>query len=182
MKNTIVVGIAGAPGAGKSTGAAYVFSKLKMLGVDAELVTEFAKDKVWEENPAPFRNQAYMFGQQYYRISRCLGKVDVIVTDSPLPLGILYNTDPALDHHFDQTVINVWKSLNTMNYFLRRAKPYNCNGRNQTEEESDKLAVQILELYKTYDIPVETLDGTEGHYNKIVHDVMKRIQKTTMLY
>ena len=35
MKNTLVVNIFGAPGAGKSTAAAYVFSKLKMLNIDA---------------------------------------------------------------------------------------------------------------------------------------------------
>lgn len=59
----ILVNLYGAPGSGKSTGAAYIFSKLKMAGIDAELVTEFAKDKVWEESKAPFDNQAYMFGK-----------------------------------------------------------------------------------------------------------------------
>ena len=43
--NLIVINLCGSPGAGKSTGAAYVFSQLKMAGVNAELVTEFAKDK-----------------------------------------------------------------------------------------------------------------------------------------
>ena len=40
----------GAPGAGKSTLAAYTFAKLKMMNVNCELVTEFAKDKTWEKN------------------------------------------------------------------------------------------------------------------------------------
>ena len=43
----MVVNLFGAPGAGKSTGAAYIFAILKMHGIDAELVTEFAKDKLW---------------------------------------------------------------------------------------------------------------------------------------
>lgn len=46
----LIVNLFGAPGAGKSTLAAYVFAKLKMAGVNAELVTEFAKDKTWENN------------------------------------------------------------------------------------------------------------------------------------
>ena len=46
----LIVSLCGQPGVGKSTGSAYVFSKLKMAGVNAELVTEFAKDKVWERN------------------------------------------------------------------------------------------------------------------------------------
>lgn len=48
MKNTLLVTLSGAPGAGKSTGAAYIFAMLKMQGINAELVTEYAKDKVWE--------------------------------------------------------------------------------------------------------------------------------------
>ena len=75
----ILVNLFGAPGAGKSTGAAYIFSRLKMAGVNAELVTEFAKDKVWEENKAVFKNQAYIFGKQYFKISRCADKVDVVI-------------------------------------------------------------------------------------------------------
>ena len=61
----LVVNLFGAPGAGKSTGAAYIFSKLKMAGINAELVTEFAKDKVWEESKAVFQNQAYIFGKVF---------------------------------------------------------------------------------------------------------------------
>lgn len=170
MKNTIILGLTGAPGAGKSTGAAYVFSQLKMLGVDAELVTEFAKDMVWEENPSPFKNQAYMFGEQYYRISRLLGKVDVIVTDSPLPLSIIYNQDPLLDEEFNNMVIKVWKGLNTRDFFIERVKEYNPNGRNQTVQESDSLSKIILELYDKYSIPVRTMKGLETYYNMIVSE------------
>lgn len=49
-KSTIVVNLFAGPGAGKSTGAAYIFAMLKMHGIDCELVTEFAKDKTWEHN------------------------------------------------------------------------------------------------------------------------------------
>lgn len=40
-----VINLFGQPGAGKSTGAAYIFSQLKLRGINAELVTKFAKDK-----------------------------------------------------------------------------------------------------------------------------------------
>ena len=64
MPKALVVNLFGVPGAGKSTGAAYIFYRLKSAGVNAELVTEFAKDKVWEENDEVFKNQAYIFGKQ----------------------------------------------------------------------------------------------------------------------
>ena len=61
-----------------------------MAGVNAELVTEFAKDKVWEESKAVFQNQQYIFGKQYFRLTRLEGKVDVVVTDSPILLSAYY--------------------------------------------------------------------------------------------
>ena len=72
-RKTIVCNLFGPPGAGKSTLAAYVFAKLKMMGVNCELVTEFAKDKVWEKNNEALSNQIYIFAKQYYRMSRCTG-------------------------------------------------------------------------------------------------------------
>ena len=53
----LVVNLFGAPGAGKSTGAAWLFSKLKLGGFNAEMAPEFAKDKVWEESVEVFKNQ-----------------------------------------------------------------------------------------------------------------------------
>ena len=52
----IVCNLFGSPGTGKSTLAAYVFAKLKMLGINCELVTEFAKDKTWENNKTALAN------------------------------------------------------------------------------------------------------------------------------
>jgi len=72
-KKTIVCNLVGSPGSGKSTLAAFVFAKLKMIGVNCELVTEFAKDKVWEKNNEALSNQIYIFAKQYYRMSRCTG-------------------------------------------------------------------------------------------------------------
>lgn len=46
MNKTIVINLLGAPGAGKSTLAALIFSKLKMKNIACEIVTEFAKDLV----------------------------------------------------------------------------------------------------------------------------------------
>ena len=65
----IIVNLFGAPGAGKSTLAAYIFSKLKMRDINVELITEFAKDKTWEKNFSALKNQAYMFGKLGFAIT-----------------------------------------------------------------------------------------------------------------
>lgn len=171
----LIINLFGAPGAGKSTGAAYIFSKLKMLGVNAELVTEFAKDKVWENNTEVLSNQTYVFGKQHFRISRCANKVDVIVTDSPLLLSALYNKSDLLGEEFNDLVAKIFKSYNSVNYFIERDKPYNPKGRLQTENESDYLAEKIKDMLAKYDIQYENRRGNLSAYDKIVDDIYSQL-------
>ena len=102
-----VINLFGQPGAGKSTGAAYIFSQLKLRGINAELVTEFAKDKVYEETKEVFNNQIYIFGKQYFRMSRIAKKVDVIITDSPLLLSSFYTSGESYDKELNDLVLKV---------------------------------------------------------------------------
>ena len=173
----IVVNLFGCPGAGKSTGAAYIFSQLKNAGVNAELVTEFAKDKVWEESKEVFNNQAYLFGKQYFRMSRCHNKVDVIVTDSPLLLSILYNNNDVLGEDFNNVVYKVFKSYDNMNYLLTRDKPYNPVGRFQTEEESDNLKPKLEAILHKYHIGYSKEKGNMSSYDSIVEQVLEALEK-----
>ena len=171
----IIVNLFGAPGSGKSTGTAYIFSQLKMLGVDAELVTEFAKDKVWENNTEVLNNQTYVFGKQHFRISRCADKVDVIVTDSPLLLSAIYNHSELLGEEFNDLVAKIFKSYTSVNYFISRSKPYNPNGRLQTEKESDGIADEIKTLLGRYDVEYTEVSGNTVGYDKIVEDVYRSL-------
>lgn len=175
MTKTIVINLFGVPGAGKSTGAARIFYELKTYGVNAELVTEFAKDKVWENNEEVFKNQAYIFGKQSFKLSRCDNKVDVIVTDSPLPLSILYNHDPRLTENFNKTVMDVFNSYNNLNFLLTRVKPYNPSGRMQTEEESNKLYEPIKTLLEERGIKYEEVLGSDIGYRKIINEALSSI-------
>lgn len=177
QQNPLIVNLFGAPGAGKSTGAAYIFSKLKMHGVNAELVTEFAKDMVWENNATALKNQAYMFGQQSFRLSRCANQVDVVITDSPLMLSLLYNRDPALSSGFSETVYSVFNSYDNMNYLLIRDKQYNPAGRVQSEQESDQILSGLQCLLSEYDIQHEVHNGNRDGYDNIFKDVMKELYR-----
>lgn len=172
----IVVNLYGAPGAGKSTGAAYVFSQLKMRGVNAELVTEFAKDKVWEGSKAVFENQAYIFGKQYFRISRVKDKVDVVVTDSPIILSCFYGeNDPILGEEFNAFVKKVSASFYSLNAFIDRVKPYNPVGRFQTEEQSDEISQKLQDLLASYGVQLQHYPGDLNGYNKLVEDTIKML-------
>lgn len=171
----ILVNLFGQPGAGKSTGAAYIFARLKMAGVNCELATEFAKDKVWEETREVFRNQAYIFGKQWFKITRAENKVDVIITDSPIINSIFYNKDPRLGADFDNLLMGIFNSYDSLNYLIRRVKPYNPKGRFQTEEESDKLRDNIEQFLMDNKVLYLAMNGTQEDYDLIVEDILSKI-------
>ena len=177
MNKPIVVNLSGAPGAGKSTGAAEIFSKLKQLGVNCELVGEFAKDKTWEHNITALNCQEYIFGKQSYRLARCRDEVDVIITDSPLPLTIIYTKDENIIGPMTDLVMAIFNSYNNINFFLNRTKPYNPKGRNQTEEESDKISSEIKELYSKLGIVYTEINGDSDGYNIAVNSVLNILNK-----
>lgn len=165
--NTLVVNLWAGPGTGKSTNAALVFGKLKVAGIEAELVHEYAKDLTWEKRTEVLGRQTYVMAKQQHHIERVLGQVQVIVTDSPLPFGIIYKGDDftkGLEEH----VIATWRRWWNLNVFLQRDvdhHPYVESGRNQTLEEAQDLDGKIYELLERLDphecLTVPILEGEE---------------------
>lgn len=175
MKKPIVVNLSGAPGAGKSTGAAKIFSELKMRGINCELVGEVAKDITWEHNTTALGCQEYIFGKQSYRLARCRNDVDVIITDSPLPLAIIYTNNEAIKKPLTDLVMAVFNTYDNISFFINRTKPYNPKGRNQTEEESNAISEEIKKLYKDLNIPYTEVDGDCVGYEKVVSAVCSKL-------
>lgn len=176
MKQPIILNLYGAPGAGKSTGAAYIFSKLKLKGYNVELVTEFAKDKVYEGSKAVFENQAYIFGKQFFRMSR-VKDVDVIITDCPLMLSAFYAEKNNFNYaeELKALVKKVSSEQRALNVLVQRDKPYNPNGRFQSEEESDKLCAEITDFLDANNVRYTTCKGNEAGYDELVSIVEQNL-------
>lgn len=143
----IVLNLFGGPGAGKSTTAALTFGKLKQAGINAELVVEFAKDLVWEERHA-IRCQPYVFGEQLWRLERLRGKVDAVVTDSPILLSAVYGAE--LGDAFCSFVLGTFAGFDNVNVFLDRddvAHPYSSAGRYQADvDEASAIDVVMHDM------------------------------------
>lgn len=178
MKNTLIVNLLGGPGCGKSTGAAYIFSQLKMRGIDVELVTEFAKDKTWEHNQSALSNQFYIFGKQAFRLDRVYGQVDVIITDSPLILSNVYARSIPGVKYFKKACLELFNSYNNLNFFLTRVKAYNPNGRSQTQDEAAQLGNQIKELLIKDQISFLDVSGDLSGYNIILKEILQKLNET----
>lgn len=175
-KKTLVVNLFAGPGSGKSTGAAYVFSQLKMAGIDAEYVSEYAKDKVWEQDDEVFKCQFYVTGKQAFRISRVNSKVDVIITDSPILQGITYAgpSRPGLK----EAILEEHKIYNNLNILIKRVKPYNPNGRMQTLDEAKKIDKEIEALLKASAPESYTaINGTKEGYDTLVSMILSYLKK-----
>lgn len=185
MKDTLFVNLTGAPGTGKSTTMSEVFAKLKRLNIDCEMVPEFAKELVWEKRKETLRDQLYVSGKQHHRIFRLNGYVDVAITDSPLILGTVYNRlyNPATNKeqkHFNNALEDVVFSAHTMyrniDVFLTRTKPYNPNGRIQSEEESNELANTIKSTMDEHGLDYIELPADNDVADKIVEIILKEIE------
>lgn len=174
--NTIVVNLFGEPSAGKSTCAMDITAQLKRHGINAEYVSEFAKDKVYENNGEVFKHQEYLFGKQSFKMGRVKNKVQVMVVDSPLILCAVYNTDEVLGEDFNKTVLNVFNSYNNRNYLLTRHHSYENEGRFQNEDEAKEVRKEIIDKLNRYNIKYEEIASTESNCEYIVEEIMEEIR------
>lgn len=158
--NTLLVNLYGGPCAGKSTVCCGLFYKLKKLGYDCEIASEFAKDKVWEESYKVLEDQIYVFGKQFHRLQRLNGKVEIIITDSPIPLCVYYDNGKT-GKHYESLVFESLEKFNHVDYFIERGDSYNENGRIHTLEEATKIDKDIMSL----------LDKHEIKYDKVPQDI-----------
>ena len=175
MDKTIVINLFGGPGSGKSTTASGLFNKLKKRGVNCEYVQEYAKDLVWGENLKTLDNQIHIYGEQHNRIFRLKGKVDIIITDSPPVMGMVYcdwsKTSPILkqlacaEHHRDD--------VNTLNFFIIRDKPYNPKGRTQTDDEAKIVDDKVRGLLSDFKIDYTEIIGDTMVEENILNEIVK---------
>lgn len=175
--NTIVINLFGEPGVGKSTAAMDITTKLKRKGINAEYVSEFAKDKVYENNEEVFKHQEYLFGKQSFKMGRVRDKVQVMVVDSPLILCIVYNNDKTLGEDFDNTVRNVFDSYDNRNYLLTRKHTYEDEGRFQNEEEALEVRKQIINALNNLDITYNFATSSDLDCAIIANEIAEEIRE-----
>jgi len=170
----LVINFWGGPGSGKSTTSALLFGYLKQHGFNVELVTEYAKELVWEERTKTLTNQIYLLGKQTNRIEVLKGQVDAVITDSPIPLCSIYRGD-HYPECFDELVKWQFNQHFNMNFFLKRVKDFNPKGRVHDLEQSKKLDMQIRDLMERMDISSEDFDGNADGVRQIQNLVHSRL-------
>lgn len=170
---TLIVNLYGGPGSGKSTTCAGVFERLKLEGINCEMATEYAKDKVWEESYKTLDDQIYVFGKQLHRLKRLIGKVDVVITDSPLLFSIQYDSEK--NEAFKTLVIDQYSRMNNLNFFIIRNSHFESKGRMQNLEESKEIDKSIKDILNSLNIDYtfvekvkEKEDGSKLYASEVI--------------
>lgn len=180
MKTTTVLNLFGGPATGKSTLAAELYAKLKTKGISCELVREYLKIWAWEGKEIRPVDQIYLLGQQAQAEAVLYGKVDYIITDSPVLLPAVYQklfhegtyigdaakgimTD-ARKHH----------NVKYENYVLiRQEGPYESEGRYQDLETAKQIDEAIINYL--YDNTGEGITLLYCPINDRVNDILTNL-------
>jgi len=170
---TVVVNLYGGPGTGKSTAAAAVFAALKQKGINCELATEYAKDVVWEGRDYLLSDQIYLFAKQNRKLARLYGKVQVIVTDSPLLFCYYYSGNEHILALIQEEMLRAIQ----IHVMLRRIKPYIASGRYQTEEEARTIDKALRRMLDTLSMSYHEVDANAAAVEKIIELILPGLQK-----
>lgn len=168
---TKILNLAGSCGVGKSTTAAGLFCLMKRVGLNVELSSEWVKEAVWEERTTVFDDQLYITAKQNHKLVSMVGKIDYIITDSPLFLGGVYGANyfPS----YNKFLLELFNSYNNINFLLTRCKPYCSIGRVHTEEESNRIALELKEYMIKNDIPHEDMVADDEAPKRILDIILK---------
>lgn len=174
---TYVVNLFGGPSVGKSSIASGTFFLLKSNHLNTELCTEYAKEKVWEDSLSLLSNQIYIFAKQHQRIARCLNKVDIIVTDSPINLGLIYGNmyGHTISNELDALIRYEFLKNDNINIVLKRSGSYDPRGRIQTFDEALEVDQKIIEILEQDNIPYVTVNVDEHTPSKIYQIIIERV-------
>lgn len=178
MTKTMVINFFGGPGAGKSTAALITAGELKKhKDLTVEYVSEFAKDLIYEGKVellnGTVKNQRYLYEKQKERIDRLLGKVDIIITDSPIILSHVYLKEKgkAADEFKKQMLADNSKYINFNVCIERASDAFEQEGRIHDENQSKALDNTIEDFLKSNKI----------FYVKHTHETVSKVAQNALV-
>ena len=181
MYKTIVINFIGCPGSGKSTAAAEEYVRLKKEGKSAYLVTEFATDCILAGKEKVLKNQRVLFQHQLRRVRLAIGKVEYIVTDSPLLLNIVYARYNGMnDKIFEREVKTAIKGMTNEYRYLGPRYIYTAINRVHTEEQAKQIDQVIRDVLKengmVFCTQCQRLRPNPVQYGKLILDYCRSCQ------
>lgn len=177
-----VINLFGQPGAGKSTLAAALYAQMKIKGYSVELLTQYAKDCVYQDRLFTVKDQLYLLSKQNHKMLTYQNKnVGYVITDSPLLLCGIYCNRSNIKHlplkEFKQFAYAIHKSFDNINFFIERGSDikYQQKGRFQNVEEAKKIKNQLIK-YLTEELK-EPFEFILNNRNISINNILEKIKE-----
>lgn len=152
------INLYGGPGIGKSTVASLIYAQLKAEGKSAEMITEYAKDLVYQGvdlTKSTQNLQDQIIAEQLRRELICQDQVDFMVCDSPLLLNAFYNGSENAKLLAQQNL-----KPKDLHFFLSRTtEHFETKGRSHNETQSLEIDIKMEEFLKAQNIQYVKIDG-----------------------
>ena len=173
---TLVINLIGGPCSGKSTISAELFARLKKMGIKCELVPEYIKERIYEENNTIPTNQIAIFGMEHYSLSNKIGKVDVIVHDGSFINNIVYNWED--NPEFNALIISEYNKFNNLDIFIDRGTiPFESYGRIHDYDQSLEIDKKIQDIYNKYHLDFVSVESRDA-VDKIIPIIFDKLNLT----
>lgn len=171
----VVLNVWGGPGIGKTTLTSRIFTWLKInTDFKVEYSHEFSKSLVYDGRTEILKqDQIFVFSNQYHRLQMVAPHVDVVVTDSPLPLTIVYN-ETVPEEIFNPMVMEAYNKYKNINILLKRTVPYEQYGRHQTFGDALLVDTKIKSVLKNFSECTE-YDPCEDDIDNLMDDILNDI-------
>lgn len=138
---TKVINIIGGPGSDKSLYSSAIVLYLSLHHKTVEVIPDYAKSLVWQQNFEVLKNQYFIAQRQYEMINLLDGQIQFLITECSLPQVLYYN------EHYEDNICDVsktraqilewYKQHNNVNILVERGnKKYLRTGRFQDEEQA----------------------------------------------
>lgn len=169
------INLFGAPGCGKSTVAAWLFSQLKILDYSVELVQELAKKYAYSKTSITSWDQLKLTTNQITEEDFYLkNNVKLIITDSPIAISYFYSQDLPYKEQILNLANIFEKQYKSINIYIKPDTNYNIEGRFHSKEEAENLDNQIKNFVTTQF--EDYLEATTKDKEKILKFILDKIQ------
>jgi len=171
----------GGSGLGKSTTAAGLYHRMKSDGLNVELVREYVKAWAWSGTKVGQYDQIYIFGKQARSEYMLYGKVDYIITDSPIILSPVYERyynegDSMVEVAALKFLEKAHKNgIQHVNFLLERKKKFNPEGRYETEEQAKEVDKKVSEFLVDHNISKVKVDCLDNERIEFMMEYLKNL-------
>jgi hypothetical protein len=159
---TQVINVIGGPGCEKSVITSAIVLYLKLREKTVEVIPDFAKSLVWQQNFEVLKNQYFIAQRQFQMLSLLDGQVQFLITECSLPQVLFYNEN-YLDNICDIAktrahILEWYKQCNNVNIMVARGdRKYIHTGRFQDEEQARAIDRGMVELMDREELPYTKL-------------------------